>query len=132
MKPGKRWEAAPESVKAAFAAALPDDPSVERRVMFGYPCAFTEGKMFTGVFAASVIVRLPEARRGEVTKPPSAVPFEPWPGRAMKEYIQLSGAMIASKAKLKALIREALEYTRSLPAKKRPPRRKSERKVRNA
>ena len=38
------------AVVAAYEAALPDDPRVERKKMFGMPCAFVNRQMFFGTF----------------------------------------------------------------------------------
>jgi len=34
------WRKSPEPLIQLFDEALPDDPLIERRKMFGYPCAF--------------------------------------------------------------------------------------------
>jgi hypothetical protein len=52
----KEWTRAPQQVVEAFGAALPDHPAVQRRKMFGYPCAFVNGNMFTGVFQTDVFL----------------------------------------------------------------------------
>ncbi len=39
------WKKSSAKLIAAFDASLPVDPRVERRSMFGYPCAFTGGNM---------------------------------------------------------------------------------------
>ena len=41
------WVKSSESLIEAFHEALPDDDGIERRKMFGFPCAFANGKMFT-------------------------------------------------------------------------------------
>jgi hypothetical protein len=42
------WRKSPDDLIARFHAALPDDPRIECRKMFGYPCAFVGGNLFTG------------------------------------------------------------------------------------
>jgi hypothetical protein len=54
------WRKSPDDLIALFHAALPDDPRIERRKMFGYPCAFVGGNLFTGLHQENVIVRLAE------------------------------------------------------------------------
>ena len=51
------WRKSSPELIAAFDAALPDDRRVQRRKMFGYPCAFTGGNMFTGLHQENLIVR---------------------------------------------------------------------------
>ena len=57
------WRKSPGDLVALFYGALLDDPRVERRQMFGYPCAFVGGNLFTGLHQESVIVRLAEGDR---------------------------------------------------------------------
>jgi len=47
------WRKSPDDLIALFYAALPEDPRVERRKMFGYPCAFVGGNLFSGLHADS-------------------------------------------------------------------------------
>ena len=56
---------------------------VERRKMFGYPAAFTNGHLFTGLFASDWFVRLPDADLAELTAA-GGTPFEPMAGRRMR------------------------------------------------
>lgn len=120
------WEKASEATKAAFAAALPDDPRIERRVMFGYPCAFVNGQMFTGTHEQNIVVRLPEAERAKLLRQDGAAPFVPMPGRPMKEYVAVPPAMLDKPARLRGWMDKALAYAASLPPKekKRPAKRK--------
>ena len=60
---GPVWRKSPDDLIALFYAALPEDPRVERRKMFGYPCAFVGGNLFTGLHQEDVIVRLAEKDR---------------------------------------------------------------------
>src|ERR671934_2301103 len=81
------WRKASESLKSAFEEALPDDPRVERKQMFGYPCAFVNGNMFAGVHQEALFLRLGEQERATLLDQPGSGPFEPMPGRAMREYV---------------------------------------------
>ena len=110
------WRKSPPGLIAAFDAALPDDPRVERRKMFGYPAAFANGNLFTGLHQESLMVRLPEKQRGDVAKLGGG-PFEPMPGRPMREYVVLPGAVIADKRALSAWLNKSLAHTASLPPK---------------
>jgi len=108
------WRKSPEALVATFQAALPGDGSAERRQMFGYPAAFVNGRMATGLHQEDLIVRLPEARRRTLLEQPGARTFEPMPGRPMKEYVIVPPAVVDDAAKLRAWIREAIAYTASL------------------
>jgi TfoX/Sxy family transcriptional regulator of competence genes len=110
------WKKSPPQLVETFHGALPDDPRVERRTMFGCPCAFVRGNMFTGLHQESMILRLPEAERAAM---PGARPFEPLPGRFMREYVVVPPAILASGPELKAWAGKALAYAASLPPKKK-------------
>ena len=83
------WRKSPDDLIALFHAALPDDPRIERRKMFGYPCAFVAGNLFTGLHQENVIVRLAERDRVAAIGKQGARLFEPMSGRPMREYIVL-------------------------------------------
>ena len=88
--------------------------------MFGYPAGFVNGNMFTGLFADKMFVRLPEDSRAELMGI-GGTPFEPMPGRPMREYVVIPEKIIAKPAELKAWAGKALRYGASLPAKKKKP-----------
>jgi TfoX/Sxy family transcriptional regulator of competence genes len=111
------WRKSPPDLIAAFDAALPDDRRVQRRSMFGYPCAFARGNMFTGLHQESLIVRLPEAERARLLRDPGAAVFEPMPGRQMKEYVAVPPEVVEDAEVLRGWMATALDYAASLPAK---------------
>jgi TfoX/Sxy family transcriptional regulator of competence genes len=118
------WRKSPPELIAAFDAALPADRRVQRRKMFGYPCAFTGGNMFTGLHQESCIVRLPETERARLLREPGASIFAPMPGRQMKEYVALPPAVVEDGEALRGWMTIALDYASALPAKgPRPPAR---------
>jgi len=59
-----------------------------------------------------------EAKMEEITSRGEAAPFEPVPGRTMKEYVVLRGGACQAAA-LKAVISQSLAYARTIPAKKK-------------
>ena len=99
-----KFTPAPEALKATFAKAIDGLPGIEPRKMFGYPCAFVNGQMFVGVFADRLMLRLSDADRAKFLKLPGAKPFEPMPGRVMKEYVEMPKEMLDSPAELKRWI----------------------------
>jgi len=119
---GAAWETSPAALVAAFDAALPRAPGVERRAMFGYPCAFVDGRMFTGLHERNLLVRLPDDERARLLAAPGARRFEPWPGRVMREYVAVPPAMQSDAAALRRWMARALAYARTLPPKPARPR----------
>src|SRR5262249_26532323 len=100
---------------AYYDAAVPSDPRAHKGQMFGHPCAFVNGNMFFGTFAQTVVVRIGIERAAELAKGKIRI-FEPMPGRAWNEYVQLDAGSMP-RAKLAALAGEALDWTEKLPPK---------------
>jgi len=102
----------------AFERAVGKRADLERRRMFGYPSVFVRGNMLACVFQDRIMVRLSPADREASLKIPGARPFEPSPGRAMKEYIDFPRSVIDSESALGAWIDRGASYVESLPPKK--------------
>jgi hypothetical protein len=71
---------------------------VQRKAMFGYPCAFVDGHLFCGLQQDGIIVRLPEARRDRLVAKGASV-FEPMPGHPTKEYVMAPAEIADSERK---------------------------------
>ena len=99
------------------------DHPVDYRPMFGCPAYFTGGNMFAGVWQDTMMLRLSEDDRAEITSA-GGKPFEPMPGRAMKEYVALPPDMIADHGVAAAWVGRAAAYAASLPPKEKKPRKK--------
>jgi hypothetical protein len=101
---------------AYYDAAVPADPRAQKGQMFGHPCSFVNGNMFFGTFHQTVVVRVGAERAAALAKGKIRI-FEPMPGRAWKDYVQLDAGSLP-KAKLASLAGEALDWTDKLPPKK--------------
>jgi TfoX/Sxy family transcriptional regulator of competence genes len=99
---------------ALFADAISGSPDVQERTMFGYPAAFVNGNMMSSVFQDRIMVRLSEQDRAEAERQ-GGRPFEPMPGRPMKEYVELPPGLSAGQMRL--WMSRALSYVRALPPK---------------
>jgi len=99
-----------------FESLVPASPGVSRRPVFGQPAAFLDGNMFLGVFGESILVRLSEADRAEAHVL-GARPFEPMPGRPMREYVVLPPKVLADRAATEAWVARAVAYAGQLPKK---------------
>ena len=117
------WTKAPQALVDLFAEALPDDPRIERRTMFGYPAAFVNGNMFAGLFADQLFARLAPSRREALERAHGPLPVEPMPGRLMKDYTRAPDAMLADQAAVADLLAGALAFAAALPAKVKKPKR---------
>jgi TfoX/Sxy family transcriptional regulator of competence genes len=103
--------------EARFRSLVPDRANVEVRRMFGQPAAFYRGKMFLGVFGEEVFLRLSEADRGAAAKLEDTHPFEPMPGRPMREYTVFPTQVLDDPRAARRWRDRSLEYVGSLPAK---------------
>ncbi|MES2642739.1 MAG: TfoX/Sxy family protein [Myxococcota bacterium] len=105
---------------AAYEAALPADPRVENKKMFGTPCAFVNRQMFFGTFGDSIIARVGPTRVKALAGQAGMQVFTPTEGRSWHDYVQLPPT--ASADTLKGLAEEALAWTSVLPAKVKKPK----------
>ena len=103
------------AVIAAYEAALPADARVERKKMFGTPCAFVNRQMFFGIFENTLVARVGPARVGALTNDGRMRVFTPTPDRPWHDYVQTDPGADAST--LSGLAAEALVWSAKLPAK---------------
>jgi len=114
-----QWKKSPLELIAAFNKAAPKDSRAVKKPMFGYPALFVNGNMFAGTYQDKVVVRLPEGERAKLLSETGAVPFEPMPGRAMKEYVVVPASLVDRPATLRSWIARGLAYALTLPPKKK-------------
>jgi TfoX/Sxy family transcriptional regulator of competence genes len=115
------FEKSPPELVERFVELIATMPEVQKRSMFGYPCAFAGDQMATGLFGADWMIRLPEDGREELIAKGGA-PFSPMPGRPTREYVTFPRSMLDDEQALRAWVERSLAYVRSLPPKpaKRP------------
>jgi TfoX/Sxy family transcriptional regulator of competence genes len=116
MHHGGNWEKAPADLIDRFTGAVGSLPGATVRKMFGYPAAFTNGHLFTGLFAASWFVRLPDADLSELTAV-GGTPFEPMAGRPMRGYLVLPPAIAGDADAAEPWVTRALAHVQQLPPK---------------
>jgi TfoX/Sxy family transcriptional regulator of competence genes len=116
MHHGGSWEKAPADLVERFTDAVGSLQGATVRKMFGYPAGFANGHMFTGIFASSWFVRLPDGSRTELASA-GGTEFAPMPGRPMREYLVLPDALAADADAAMPWVMRALEYTQQLPPK---------------
>src|SRR5262245_20245670 len=111
------WKKSSERLVTTFDAALPRDPRIERRTMFGFPCAFVNRNMFAGLHEERLFVRLDRLGRERLISVHEARPFEPMAGRVMREYVVVPEVLIGNRQRLAGLMANALRYVAGLPVK---------------
>ncbi len=111
------FEKSPPEFVTYFQDIIRDFPQVEVRMMFGYPCAFVNTHMATGLFADKLFVHLSPTDEKEFMAIPGAASFAPMQNRPMKGYVLFPGDMLATRLLVKKWITRSLVYLVSLPAK---------------
>ena len=107
-----------EATVKSFDDAANSLGGTERRTMFGYPSVFLNGNMLACVFQDRIMVRLSEGDRSAAAGI-GGRPFEPSPGRAMKEYVELPASVVAKPRELRAWFARARKFVGALPQKKK-------------
>ena len=117
------WTKPSKDLVETFDRAVASFPSAERRLMFGMPAAFLNGNMFACLFGEGMVLRLPDAPRDELMAKEGGGPFEPMPGRRMREYALVPPHMSRDAAELDRWLARAFEYAQTLPPKVQKPRK---------
>lgn len=105
-----------DASKAFFQSVVPEHPDVRVKPMFGNLAAFVNGNMFMGLYGSDLFVRLSEAEREAVAKEGGG-PFEPMPGRPMREYVILPAAWREQPKRIRQWVERSLDWAAGLPAK---------------
>jgi TfoX/Sxy family transcriptional regulator of competence genes len=111
--PVSKWKPASQEWTDAFDASLPDD--VERRKMFGYPAAFVNGNMATGLHQDGLVLRLDEKERTALLQI-GGRPFVVM-GRTMAGFVLAPSEFTENRADLKKWLSRSVTYAASLPPK---------------
>ncbi len=111
-----------DAVVTAYRAALPDDPDVKQKQMFGSPCAFVNRQMFFGTFEDSLVARVGPRRVTALAGQPGMQVFSPSEGKVWDDYVQLSPS--TPPQVLAELAAEAMRWAAALPKKAKPPKRR--------
>ncbi len=118
-KPMPAFTKAPEEMVRIFENAMKDFPMAETRKMFGYPAAFINGNMFTGLFQEEMFLRLSDEDRAAIRKEYGTPLFEPIPGRPMRGYVEVPRYVLKSPRLLQTWLTKGMEYTKTLPKTKK-------------
>jgi TfoX/Sxy family transcriptional regulator of competence genes len=94
--------------------------------MFGGVAAKVNGQMFAGLFARGAVVKLSEVDQKAALAIDGAAMFDPMGnGRVMRDTVFLPESVMVEPDELRAWIQKALDFTASLPAKKKRPATKA-------
>ena len=107
----------PPELMERFARALPEDPRVARRPMFGYPSGTVNGNMFAGTFGDDAIVKIVgEPGVGWVLSH-GGEPFCPAPGKVMGGFWVVPRVDSSDLPRLREWVQRAFDCVSILPAK---------------
>src|SRR5439155_157281 len=115
--PPPKWKPAPPELTSRFEAELANIPGAERKKMFGYSAGFVGGNMFAGIFQDSVVLRLSDANRAVFVERIGGTPFEPMPGRVMREYVVAPKSVVDDDAAFREWLLNASAFTATKPPK---------------
>ncbi len=120
------WVKIPPENHPLFRECLPRDPRVSTVNMFGGVAAKVNGQMFAGLFARGAVVKLSAAEQSAALAIDGATMFDPMGnGRLMRDTVFLPESVMDEPDELRAWLRKALDFTASLPAKKKRPATKA-------
>jgi TfoX/Sxy family transcriptional regulator of competence genes len=112
------WVKVPPENHPLFRAALPDDPRVETKQMFGGVAATVHGNLFAGLFGRSTMIWLPEGERAAALALDGASLFDPMgDGRMRSDKVMLPERFMSQPAELRKWIARAFEGAAKLPPK---------------
>jgi hypothetical protein len=110
------FDKAPPELVERFATVMAGRPGAVVRKMFGYPAAFVNGNMATGLHGSSWFVRLSELDTTELVAA-GGRPFEPMPGRPMRGYTVLPTTVATDAGATAGWVDRALAHVAGLPPK---------------
>ena len=119
MSDKENWEKSSDRLVSLFEELAPTETDVAIKKMFGWPCCFVNGNLFTGLHKQSMIFRLPDTDRTEFLELGGTGDFEPMPGRKMKGYVAMANPLDRKRGVLEQWMQRSLAFTRSLPPKTR-------------
>ena len=112
-----KWKKSSQELVDRFYTFTEPLPNIEPKKMFGYPCCFLNGNMFTGLHEENWIVRLPEEDRNELIDNHGATQFAPMEGRVMREYVTLPPTILSNPLELKKWLDKSHAFATTLPPK---------------
>ena len=116
-----KFDKSPQWLVQLFEALQPEVGGTPRR-MFGYPSAFENGQLFSGLFGDGLYVRLSEADKAALLALPGAAPMAPR-GRPSQHFTLLPPSLLEDEEAVKGWMRRGLAHARTMPPKSPKQRR---------
>lgn len=118
------WKKSPPALVSRFQEALPRDPRLTPRSMFGFPAAFVAEGYFAGLHEDRVVLRLPADVLAATKALAKAERFAIMRGRPMKGWYVVPPAIAGDAKKLGALLASLLEKIADHPEQPSAAKRK--------
>jgi TfoX/Sxy family transcriptional regulator of competence genes len=112
----EKWQKPSEQTISVYQDVLSQLDGIEKRKMFGCPCAFVNGNMFFGVYQDQLFLRMDNEQREHFSQIFAIKPFSPM-GKVMKAYISIPPEIVNEQKKLLTLVKNALINAQELPPK---------------
>ena len=116
-KPMPSFDKSPVELVERFESVIAARPAVTTRKTFGYPTAYVNGNMATGLNRAEWFVRLSEADAAELVAAGGG-PFEPMPGRPMRGFTVLPAVIRDDPDAAGRWVDRAIAHVAGFPSKK--------------
>ncbi|GGL60601.1 TfoX/Sxy family protein [Sporolactobacillus putidus] len=111
------WEKADQNL-GEYLATLVAGYACKKKMMFGASVYFVNDNMWTGVKGKIVFLRLSENDRSAIQAENDEIrPFEPAPGRMMKEYVEVPESKLTDDEFAHKWLDISYSYVKSLPPK---------------
>ena len=120
------WTKTPIENHELFRVALPRDPRIVQKKMFGCLVGMVHGRMYAATFGRSVFIRLSPEDRAEALRLDGAEIWDPRGLGGERETIFFPETIMDERDELRAWLQRGLAYSLTLPAKKKPrPKKKA-------
>jgi len=113
------WTKTPVENHELFRAALPRDPRIVQKKMFGCLVGMVHGRMYAATFGRSVFIRLSPDDRTEALGLDGAEIWDPRGLGGERETIFFPETIMDERDELRAWLARGLAYSLTLPPKKK-------------
>jgi len=114
------WTKTPLENHELFRAALPRDPRIVQKKMFGCLVGMVHGRMYAATFGRSVFIRLSPTDRAEALGLDGAEIWDPRGLGGERETVFFPETIMDEPEELRAWLQRGLAYSATLPPKKKP------------
>lgn len=111
------WSTPEPALVALFDETVCADPRVERRTLFGCPAAFVGGHLAGTVFRDQLVLKLGASELQALHEGRMPVPFEPLPGRRMRELFVVPRGVVSDGDELARWVACSLDRVAAWPPK---------------